>query len=47
MPIQNDFLLIKSDFADNFQKHGLTWGTLGRDAHHLTALVTSDIAYEP
>lgn len=47
MLIHNDFVLIKSDFADNFQKHGVTWGTLGRDAHHLTALVTSDIAYEP
>lgn len=40
-------MLIKSDFADNFQKRGVTWGTLGRDTNHLAALVTSDTAYEP
>lgn len=40
-------MFVKSDFADNFQKHGVTWEILGRDSDHLAASVASDTAYVP
>lgn len=45
--IQKDFVLIKSELADNFQEQGVTWGTAGRDRNHLGAWVTSECAHEP
>lgn len=45
--MQKEFVFVKSDFADNFQKHGVTWGILGRDGDHLATSVPSDTAYVP
>lgn len=44
-PYQKDFVLIKSDFADNVQKRGVTRGPLGRGANRPAA--SSDPAHEP